>query len=168
MATRDRTTPSYLPSGKGKKFGIVVSEWNSEITNKLLEGAKETFVKSGATESEITVVHVPGSFELPLGASLLIESAKYDGIVCLGAVIKGETEHDRFINAAVAEGIMRLNIAYKVPVAFGVLTTNDVSQAEERAGGKHGNKGAEAAETILNMMDIKNNIQNGSKTKMGF
>lgn len=136
----------------GKKFGIVVSEWNDEITGALLEGALETLKEQGAKKNNIAVHYVPGSFELPFGAQLLAQNKKLDAVICLGCVIQGETRHFDFICDAVANGVCNVGLKYNKPVVFGVLTTNTVQQALDRAGGKHGNKGEEAAITAVKML----------------
>lgn len=136
--------------------GIVVAEWNAEITNALLDGAKETLLKHGIIEDNILVEFVPGSFELTQGAQILLNSDDYDfdAIICLGCVIQGETRHFDFICDAVAHGLTNLSLEELKPVIFGVLTTNTMEQARERAGGKHGNKGVEAAVTALKMINL--------------
>ncbi|WP_027000253.1 6,7-dimethyl-8-ribityllumazine synthase [Eisenibacter elegans] len=135
-----------------KKFGIVVAEWNDAITNKLLEGAYQTLLKHGAQESNILVQTVPGSFELSLGAQWLAQESDIDAVICLGCIIQGETRHFDFIAAAVAQGITAVSLKYNKPAVFGVLTPNTQAQAEDRAGGKHGNKGDEAAITAIKML----------------
>ena len=140
------------------KVGIVVADWNADITHQLLDGAKKTLIKSGIKEEDITVVHVPGAFELPMGAKMLMQSDKIEGTICLGCVIKGETKHDEYINNAVANGIMQLSLVTGKPVIFGVLTPNDKEQALDRAGGKHGNKGDEAAQTLVEMIDLNRTL----------
>ena len=154
-------------SVKGFSFGIVRSEWNDKITSSLLESCKETLIKHKADENDIHVIDVPGSFELPLGARMLLNKHKLDAVICLGCVIKGETRHDEYINNAVARGIMSLNIATGKPVIFGVLTPNDMQQAEDRAGGKYGNKGAEAAFTAIKMSLLNKDIKSSDKS-IGF
>lgn len=139
-------------SVSGKKFGIVVSEWNDEITGALLEGALETLKEQGVKKNNIAVHYVPGSFELPFGAQLLAQNKKLDAVICLGCVIQGETRHFDFICDAVANGVCNVGLKYNKPVVFGVLTTNTVQQALDRAGGKHGNKGEEAAITAVKML----------------
>jgi len=141
------------------KIGIVVSEWNSEITEKLFDGAYQTLIKSGIKKETIVKKYVPGSFELTLGAKLLAKSTKADAIICLGCVIQGETRHFDFICDAVANGITQLNIKYNKPFIFGVLTTDNLQQAKDRSGGKHGNKGVEAAVTAIKMIELKNNLK---------
>ena len=139
---------------KSKKFGIVVSEWNHEITYALMSGAIETLVKHGAKKENIIIKNVPGSFELTLGAQTLAQIENIDAVLCLGCVIQGETAHFDFICNAVAQGITTLNIKFNKPVVFGVLTTYTLQQAIDRSGGKHGNKGDEAAMTGIKMLDI--------------
>lgn len=146
--------PENIPSAATMKFGIVVSEWNASITNALLEGAYNTLLEHGADKDNLMVKHVPGSFELPLGAQFLLESNDFDTIICLGCVIQGETRHFEFICNAVSDGITRVGLDYNVPVIFGVLTTNTIEQAKERSGGKHGNKGSEAALTAIKMVKL--------------
>jgi 6,7-dimethyl-8-ribityllumazine synthase len=150
--------PDAVPSGKGMKIGIVVSEWNHEITDALKEGAIRTLLRHGVSEEDIRVEHVPGSFELPLGAQLMAESRKPDAVICLGCVIQGETRHFDYICQGVTQGIARLNLKYGQPFVFGVLTTDNIQQARDRAGGKHGNKGDEAAITALKMAHLKRNL----------
>ena len=152
---------------KEKSFGIVVSEWNQDITSSLAEGARSTLLENGVTEEHISEIQVPGSFELPMGARLLAGKEKMDAIICIGCVIKGETKHDEYINNAVANGIMSLGLATSTPVIFGVLTPNDHQQAVDRAGGKYGNKGIEAAHTALRMVSIASNIKE-TESKIGF
>ena len=155
--------PNKMPDASEMSFGIAVSDWNSEITHKLLEGCLETLLKQGVREDWIKLVHVPGSFELPKAAKWLIDTAWEDkdedlieaqGIICLGCVITGETRHDEYINHAISKGIMDLNLNEVTPVIFGVLTPNTMEQAKDRAGGKHGNKGVEAAVTAIKMVDL--------------
>jgi 6,7-dimethyl-8-ribityllumazine synthase len=158
MSTALKNLSSYnmdeVPTGKGGIFGIVVSEWNSEITNSLLEGAIETLKAKDVEEKDIYIQYVPGSFELPLGASKLLDKKKFDAVLCLGCVIQGETRHFDFICDAVANGIMTVSLKKDIPVIFGVLTTNTQEQAIERSGGKFGNKGVEAAITALKMASL--------------
>mgnify|MGYP000909103941 CR=1 FL=1 len=140
------------------QFGIVVSEWNHEVTSALKEGAVQTLLKHGAVEANIIVKQVPGSFELTLGAQYLAEHTHVDAILCLGCVIQGETRHFDFICEAVANGITNLNIKYNMPVIFGVLTPDNQQQALDRAGGKHGNKGDEAAITAIKMLTLRDSL----------
>ena len=156
-----------LPSGAGCKFGIVVSDWNRTITDKLFEGCKQTLLAAEVAEDDIHVIRVPGSFELPMGAKLLLARQKVDAIVCIGCVIKGETRHDEYISQSVANGIMQLSLFSNTPIIFGVLTPNCQEQAEERAGGKHGHKGVEAAEAALRMSALKKEAGRAAH-KIGF
>jgi 6,7-dimethyl-8-ribityllumazine synthase len=161
MATKNLSSydSSLVPSVKGMKFGIVVSEWNPEITNALAEGAVDTLKKHGVKEKDIILKHVPGSFELTLGAQFLAEYTDADAIVVLGCVIQGETRHFDFICQGVTQGITNLNIKYNKPFIFGLLTTGNQQQALDRAGGKHGNKGDEAAVTAIKMLALKANLK---------
>jgi 6,7-dimethyl-8-ribityllumazine synthase len=137
-----------------KRFAIVVAEWNEEITGALYEGAFEGLLQLGALKKNIVKVNVPGTFELTLGALKMAERKDVDAVICLGCVIQGETPHFDYICQAVAYGITEVNIKTKKPVIFGVLTTLDKKQAEDRAGGKFGNKGEEAAITAVKMLSI--------------
>ena len=144
-----------LPSAKKMRFAIVVSDWNSEVTNTLLSGANGLLLQCGAEESNIYTIHVPGSFELCVAAEWIARKNNFDAIICLGCVIQGETRHFDFISHAVANGIAQVGIKHAIPVIFGVLTTNNMEQALARAGGKHGNKGVEAAATAILMVSQK-------------
>lgn len=156
MATALKNLSSYnsadMPDAANVVIGIVVSEWNGEVTGPLLEGALETLVKHGVSPENIWVENVPGTFELPLGAKYFAEDGDVDAVICLGCVIQGETPHFDFVCDAAANGIMRVGLDYGIPVIFGVLTTLNQEQALDRAGGKHGNKGVEAAVTALRMI----------------
>jgi len=145
---------SNLQDIKSKKFGIVVSEWNNEVTHALMSGAIETLLKYGAKKENIIIRNVPGSFELTLGAQILARIKDIDAVLCLGCIIRGETSHFNFICNAVAQGITTLNIKFHKPVVFGVLTTHTLQQAIDRSGGKYGNKGDEAALTGIKMLNI--------------
>ena len=154
MATQNKNLSLFnkaeIPSAKGMQFGIVVANWNRDITNNLLAGTKATLLECGASKQHITVMEVPGSFELVFGAKLLSKQ-KLDAIICLGSVIEGETKHFDFVCNAVSLGIKDLNIVLDIPVIFGVLTDNTFEQAKNRSGGKLGNKGVEAAITAIKM-----------------
>jgi 6,7-dimethyl-8-ribityllumazine synthase len=150
--------PESVPSAAGMRFGVVVSEWNTEITEALFNGAKNTLSKYGASDEDIVRRDVPGSFELTLGAQLMAERNEFDAIICIGVVIQGETKHFDFICDAVGHGITNLNIKYNVPVIFGVLTPNTMQQALDRAGGVHGNKGDEGAITAIKMAALKREL----------
>lgn len=141
------------------KIGIVFAEWNELVTMALLDGAKSTLIKHGLKEDNLVIKSVPGSYELPMGAQLMLSSdADFDAVICIGCVIQGETRHFDFISDAVANGIMNVSIKYGKPVIFGVLTTDNFSQAKERSGGKHGNKGDEAAITAIQMAGLKKDL----------
>jgi 6,7-dimethyl-8-ribityllumazine synthase len=161
MATTDLSAydPETVPSSADMKFGIVVSDWNREITWALLKGALSTLKKHGTLEENILVRHVPGSFELTLGAQLIAEYEDTDGVICLGCVIKGETPHFDYICQGVTQGITELNIKYSIPFIYGVLTTYTLQQARERAGGAHGNKGDEAAVTAIKMVSLSRSFK---------
>lgn len=139
-------------------IGIVVAEWNKEITGALLTGAVDFLLEMGVHEKNILVHTVPGSFELSLGAQYLASLQQVDAVITLGCVIQGETRHFDFICDAVAHGVTNVSIKFNKPVIFGVLTPNDQQQAIDRAGGKHGNKGVEAAETALKMLVLRDKI----------
>lgn len=158
---------SQVESAKGMKFGIVWAEWNHEITNALMQGAKDTLLKYGANAHDITIKTVPGAFELTLGAQYVLEKTNVDAVICIGCVIQGDTKHFDFICDAVAKGITNLNIKFNAPVIFGVLTPNTQQQAIDRAGGIHGNKGDEAAITAIKMLQLRNSFDD-SKAKIGF
>ena len=142
---------TVIPSAKPFSFAIIVAEWNAEITNALYQGAYKSLVENGAEIHNIFTHPVPGSFELTSGADMLFKSKNVDAIICLGCVIQGETKHFDFICNAVANGLTNVSIKYSKPVIFGVLTTDNQQQAIDRAGGKHGNKGVEAAITAIKM-----------------
>ena len=141
-------------SGKGRKFAFVVSRTNEFVTDRLLEGAVDTLVRQEVADGDITVVYVPGSFEIPPAASRLAESGAYDGVICLGTVIRGNTPHFEYIAAEVAKGVAQTALAAGVPVVFGVLTTDTIEQAIERSGSKGGNKGRDAALAALEMANL--------------
>ncbi|HUX97770.1 MAG TPA: 6,7-dimethyl-8-ribityllumazine synthase [Bacteroidales bacterium] len=151
--------PETIPDASEMRFGIVVSDWNREITWSLLEGATKTLSNHGVTEDNIVVKHVPGSFELTLGAQFLAEYDDLDGVICLGCVIQGETPHFTYICQGVTQGITQLNLEYNIPFIFGVLTTLDTQQAKDRSGGKHGNKGDEAAITAIKMAALQREME---------
>ena len=139
---------------QGLKIGIVVSRYNHFITEKLLDGALDGFKSHGGDDDNVTIVRVPGAFEIPLIADKLAASGRYDGLVCLGAVIRGDTPHFDYVCDAVTRGIGAAVQAHKIPIGFGVLTTNDVQQAMERAGAKDANKGYEALLTVVEMISV--------------
>jgi len=146
-----RRTPEAPLEISGLRFAIVVAEFNASITERLLEGALECFAKNGVPEDSVEVRRVPGAFELPLAAQLLAATKDFAAIVALACVIRGDTPHFEYVSQAATHGLLRVSLDASIPVAFGVLTTDDVAQAETRAGGEHGNKGFDAAQTALEM-----------------
>jgi len=146
---------NQLPDGSGLKVGIVVAEWNKEITEKLLEGATKTLRSMGVAKSDIQVQLVPGSFEITFAAKLMAEAEEMDAVICLGCVIQGETPHFDYICQSVSYGLTELNLSYDIPFIFGVLTTLNQQQAFDRAGGKLGNKGNDAAVAAVQMAILK-------------
>ena len=156
-----------IPSAESLSFGIVVSEWNTKVTHALYEGCYNALIKHGAKEENIRLLQVPGSFELTVGAKMMADEYKTDAVICLGCVIKGETKHNEYINNAVANGLTSLSMFYSRPFVFGVLTPDSEEQALDRAGGRHGNKGVEAAVTAIRMASLKKGMK-GGKPKIGF
>lgn len=150
---------SEIPTAEDMKFGIVVSEWNWAVTGALLEGAVETLKKYGCSESNIMVKKVPGTFELTLGAQFFVEYTDVDAVIVLGCVIQGETRHFDFVCQGVTQGVTQLMITWNTPISFGVLTTDNLQQALDRAGGKHGNKGDEAAATAIKMVALQSEME---------
>ena len=146
---------SPLPSAKDMHFGVVVAEWNPQVTEALLEGALETLREAGCPEDHIQVKHVPGTFELPLAAQFFAEYTEVDAVIALGCVVQGDTRHFDFICQGVTEGIMQIQQHWNMPIAFGVLTVNDMQQALDRCGGRHGNKGNEAAAAAISMVQLQ-------------
>ncbi|HEX4148801.1 MAG TPA: 6,7-dimethyl-8-ribityllumazine synthase [Pirellulales bacterium] len=140
------------------RFGVVVARYNETITRRLLAGAIETLAAHGVAEDDIEVAWVPGAFEIPLVAARMAKSRRYVAVMCLGAVIRGETTHDQHINTAVSEQLAAMGVQWQVPVMFGVLTCNSLEQAIQRAGGSVGNKGSECAEAALRMADLLNQL----------
>jgi 6,7-dimethyl-8-ribityllumazine synthase len=149
------------------RLSIVTSEWNNEITASMQAACIQCLLEYGILRENIIITKVPGAFELVLGAKWALSSDKTDAVICIGCVIKGETKHDEYISTAVAHGIMSLSLASNKPVVFGVLTPNDIKQAFDRAGGKYGNKGVEAATSALKMIAIEQHLKNDKK-KIGF
>lgn len=157
MSTKDRISDTKVPSlpiDKKHRFTVLVAEWNTDITHALRDGCVKTLKTQGVTERRLRVVSVPGSFELSSAAAHFAAKDDCDAVICLGCVIQGETRHFDFICQAVANGITQVGIQYGKPAIFGVLTTNNQKQAQERAGGKLGNKGSEAAEAALQMLAL--------------
>jgi 6,7-dimethyl-8-ribityllumazine synthase len=141
-------------TAKGVKFGIVVSRFNDFINKRLLDGALDALSRHGAEDENISIVKVPGSFEIPLMAKKLADSGKYDAIICLGAVIRGATPHFEYISAEVTKGIAKVTLDSGIPISFGILTTDNIEQAIERAGSKLGNKGWDAALSAIEMVNV--------------
>lgn len=162
MATKNKNLslydPNEVPSGRGKKIGIIVSEWNEEITYGLRDGAIKALVDCGVYERDIVVEEVPGTFELPLGAKYLIDNQDVDAVVAIGCVVRGETAHFDYVCQGVTQGIQDLNLSTDVPVMFCVLTDDTIKQSRARSGGKLGNKGVEAAIGALKMLDLKDRM----------
>lgn len=163
MATQLKNLSDFshttVPDGKSYKFAIAVAEWNADVTGSLYNGALETLRKHNVADENIISVAVPGSFELTSAAEMLLNKRpELDAVICLGCVIQGDTKHFDFICDAVANGITQVSIKHSKPVIFGVLTTNDLQQALDRSGGKHGNKGDEAAITALKMAELNTAI----------
>ena len=158
MATAYQNLSTYdfnsVPDASDMRVGIVVSEWNSAITEKLLEGACNTLEKHGMLHNNIQVFRVPGSFELTFGAQQVAKYCDVNAVIILGCVVKGDTPHFDYVCEGVTEGVSMLNATQDTPVIFGLLTTENMQQAEDRAGGKHGNKGDESAITAIKMIDF--------------
>jgi len=143
---------------KGMKFGIAASRFNDFICGRLIEGAVDALTRAGADEKDIRIYKVPGAFELPLMAKKLAKTGQFDAVICLGAVIRGATPHFEYVSAEVSKGIANVGLDTEVPIAFGVLTTDTIEQAIERAGSKAGNKGWDAAMTAIEMVDVLRKI----------
>lgn len=167
MATALRNLSEYdkdfIPNRADFKVGIVVSEWNDSITLNLLKGAKEALLDNGVKEENILVRFVPGAFELPLGAQYMCEFTDVDGVVAIGVVIQGETKHFDFVCDGATQGIKDINLKYNTPVAFCLLTDNNMQQSIDRSGGKHGNKGIECAIACMKMIDLKRQFKSVGK-----
>ena len=145
-------------TAKGLKFGIVAARFNDFITARLLDGAMDALMRHGAAEGDIEVIKVPGSFEIPLAARGLAQSKKYNALICLGAVIRGATPHFEYVSAEVSKGVASVSMESGLPVIFGVLTTDTIEQAIERAGTKSGNKGWDAALSAIEMANLMRQI----------
>ena len=156
LSTYDSST---VPDAGGMKVVIMVSDWNTEITYAMRDGAINTLCRHGVSEKDIVVGYVPGSFELTLGAKLAAENHDVDAVICIGCIIQGETRHFDFICQSVTQGITQLNMTFGIPFIFGILTTNTQEQAKQRAGGKLGNKGDEAAVTAIKMIELKRRFE---------
>ena len=162
MATENRNLSEYnkdfIPNVADFKIGIVVSEWNDNITLNLLAGAKQALLDNGVKEENIHVKFVPGAFELPLGCQYFCEKGLVDGVVAIGVVIQGETKHFDFVCDGATQGIKDVNLKYNTPVAFCLLTDNNIQQSIDRSGGKHGNKGIECAVACMKMIGLKKDM----------
>jgi 6,7-dimethyl-8-ribityllumazine synthase len=158
MATAAHNLSSYdpnkVPDGKDMKIGVIVSEWNDKITGALLDGAYNTLVKHGVKKENIIIDYVPGSFELVFGSRYIAEQKEVDAVIALGCVIRGDTPHFVYVCSGVTQGLSSLNRIYDIPFIFGLLTTDNMQQALDRAGGIHGNKGDECAITAIKMIDF--------------
>ena len=154
--------PKYFEgqlTAEGLKFGVIASRFNEFITSKLLGGAVDSFVRHGGNESDLEVFWVPGSFEIPATAKKVAESKRFNAVVCLGCVIRGETPHFDYVASEVAKGVAQVGMESGIPVVFGVLTTDNLEQSIERAGTKSGNKGAEAVESAIELSDLYSKIK---------
>lgn len=162
MATSEKNLSEFskeeLPSARTFRFGIVVSEWNEEITSALSDGAFNTLLELGAMEQNIVLKKVPGTFELPVASKLMIESDSFDSVIAIGSVIQGETRHFEFVCQAAAQGIKDVGLQTRVPVIFCVLTDDNKQQGLDRSGGKHGNKGIEAAVAAVKMAQFRQSL----------
>lgn len=163
MATIHKNLSNYskedVPNGADFKVGIVVSEWNDSITSNLLAGAKKALLENGVPEESILIRWVPGAFELPLGCQFMLDNTDVDGVIAIGVVIQGETRHFDFVCQGATNGIMQVNLEYNSPVAFCLLTDNNIQQSIDRSGGIHGNKGTECAIACLKMIALKKNFE---------
>jgi len=158
--------PHLIESGlraDGKKFGIIASRFNDFITERLVGGALDALIRSGASDSDITLMKVPGAFEIPLAAKKMVGTGKYDAVICLGAVIRGATSHYDYVCAEVSKGIASVSLDTGVPVIFGILTTETIEQAIERAGTKAGNKGFDSALAAIEMANLMSDISSSDK-----
>ncbi len=162
MATENKNLSQYdkntIPNTKGLRFGIVVSEWNDNITSGLYNGALQALLENNVPQEDIVTWYVPGSFELVYGSKKMIQTQNIDAVIAIGSVIQGETKHFDFVCEAVSQGIKDLNVQTDVPVVFCVLTDNTMQQAIDRSGGKHGNKGTEAAIVAIRMAYLKTSV----------
>ena len=141
------------------KIGVVVTRWNDLITNNLLRGSTETFTRMGGNLENLTVIKIPGAFEIPLTCQVLAETGKFQALVALGCVIRGETPHFDYVAGEASKGISQISLKYSVPIGFGILTTENMEQAYDRAGGKAGNKGSEAMSTAIEMAEILSGLK---------
>ena len=163
MATKNTNLSAFdskkVPSGRGKKIGLVISEWNSEITEGLKDGAMKALLECGTYHRDILIEYVPGTFELPLGAQFLLESKEVDAVIAIGCVVRGETAHFDYVCQGATQGIQDVSLHYNKPVMFCVLTDDTIQQSRARSGGKYGNKGMEAAVGVLKMLGLKDKLK---------
>lgn len=163
MATQLKNLSDFshttIPSSADFRFAIITAQWNAEVTGALYQGAYDMLIQQGTPEDNIISVAVPGSYELIAGAEMMLSSRKIDAVICLGCIIQGDTPHFDYICSGVANGIANVGIKHSIPVIFGVLTTLNLEQAQERAGGKHGNKGTEAAASAILMADLQRSLK---------
>ena len=152
--------PNSVPNATGMKFGIVVSEWNPNVTSVLLQGAYDALIRHEAKPENILIAHVPGAFELIFGSQQMVENTDVDAVIALGCVVRGGTPHFEYVCQGTTYGIAKLNTDYDIPVIFGLLTTDNMEQALDRAGGIHGNKGTEAAITAIKMVEFSRKLEN--------
>lgn len=157
----------FHPKIKQAKYGIVVAEWNKEITHTLKDGAVATLLEMGVPEENITINEVSGAFEIPLGLKLYLESKKFDALIGIGCLVKGETPHFHYISEVVSHRVSELAVDSVTPIGFGLLTVNTYQEALDRAGGKYGNKGQESAEAAVNLLSMKYGLQSERKS-IGF
>jgi 6,7-dimethyl-8-ribityllumazine synthase len=143
-----------VPNGEGRRYAVLASRFNNHITSKLADGAMEALVRHGAASEDVDLIWVPGAWELPFAARRLAATERYNAIIVVGAVIRGDTPHFDFIAAEASRGLADASTEYEIPIGFGLLTTDDMAQAEARAGGEHGNKGWDAAIAALEMSDL--------------
>lgn len=155
-----RTTSGNLVCGKGRRYGLVVSRWNDFFTEKMLGGALDTLLRHGAEEGNLHVVRVPGAWEIPVAVKRLLESGTVDGVVALGCLIRGSTPHFDYISSEVTKGLGRLGLDTGIPVTYGVITVENLEQAIERSGSKAGNKGGEAAASLIEMVELCAELDN--------
>lgn len=154
--------PTIIEAGlqaEGKRFGIIAARFNDFITEKLVGGALDALIRSGASDADVTLMKVPGAFEIPLAAKKMAQSGRYDAIICLGAVIRGATSHYDYVCAEVSKGIATVSLDFGLPVIFGILTTESIEQAIERAGTKAGNKGFDSAVAAIEMANLMQQIE---------
>jgi 6,7-dimethyl-8-ribityllumazine synthase len=167
MGKKNAINTNEIPEARGLRFAVVKSEWNEDITKKLKDGCMVVLKEKGVREDEIYEIDVPGTYELPMAANMVIKQKSPDAVICLGCVIKGQTSHDEYISQAVSKGLMDVAIENNTPVIFGVLTTENWQQALDRAGGDHGNKGIEAASTAIIMARLFETYKK-SQSNIGF